>query len=238
VWLERQRDKRLPVDYFLVTFTLPAQLRYLAFTHQRLVFSALFSAATQTLFTFADNAKHLGADIGMTAVLHTHNRKLQFHPHVHVLVPGGGIDHNNTWVRPRYQFLFNHFALAKVFRAKLLHQLDQATLALPANVPAKWLVDCTAVGSAQHALAYLSRYLYRGVIRESDILAHDNGQVTFRYTDSQTHQSMTQTLPGEDFIVAYHPTRLAAAFSPPAHLRLFAPQRQAATTTHSVVLAP
>ena len=200
-WLGRQREKRLPVDYFLVTFTLPAELRTLAFNHQRAVYEALFAAATQTLKTFGLNPKHLGAELGMTAMLHTHNRRLDFHPHLHVLVPGGGIDRDRRcWKRTRYQYLFNEFALATVFRAKRLHELNQAGMTLPTGVPSEWVVDCRHVGKGASALDYLSRYLYRGVIAETNILTNQDGQVTFRYTDSKTDQTDTRTLRGEDFL--------------------------------------
>lgn len=200
-WLDRQREKLLPVDYFLVTFTLPAELRTLAWHHQRQVYTALFRAAVQTLKQFGHHPKHLGADIGMTAVLHTHSRRLSYHPHLHVVVPGGGVDvKQRAWKRTRYRYLFNEFALAKVFRGKLLHEIAKAGLLLPAGVPKQWVVDCRLVGRGESALQYLSRYLYRGVIRESNIIADDNGQVTFRYVDGQTGRIGVETLPVEDFL--------------------------------------
>ena len=200
-WLQRQREKLLPVDYFLVTFTLPAEWRPLAWQHQRRVYAALFRAASQTLKTFGLNPKHLGAEMGMTAVLHTHSRRLSYHPHLHVVVPGGGVDvKQGLWKRARYRYLFNEFALATVFRGKFLHEIADAGLPSPARVPKAWVVDCRLVGRGASALEYLSRYLYRGVIRESNIVADDNGQVTFRYTDGETGQTRTERLPGEAFL--------------------------------------
>ncbi len=200
-WLDRQREKLLPVDYFLVTFTLPAQLRASAFAHQHPYYSVLFSAAVETLKAFGLNPKHLGADMGMTAVLHTHSRTLTYHPHLHVVVPGGGVDgKQRQWKRTRYQYLFNEFALAEVFRGKFLAGIAKAGLSPPANLPKKWVVDCTRAGRGEPALEYLSRYLYRGVISESNVIADHNGQVTFRYTDGDTKQVCTETLPGADFL--------------------------------------
>jgi DNA-directed RNA polymerase subunit M/transcription elongation factor TFIIS len=200
-WLERQREKLLPVEYFLVTFTLPSQLHALVWTHQRQAYAALFAAAIATLKAFGLNPKHLGAEMGMTAVLHTHSRRLTYHPHLHVVVPGGGVDvKQGVWKRTRYRYLFNEIALAKVFRAKFLCELAQSGLIPPAKVPKQWVVDCRHVGRGESALEYLSRYLYRGVISESDILGHSDGQVTFRYTDNETGQIRTETLPGEDFL--------------------------------------
>ncbi len=200
-WLERQREKLLPVNYFLVTFTLPAELRSLAWRNQRQVYAALFRAASQTLKAFGLNPKHLGANIGMTAILHTHSRRLTYHPHLHVVVPGGGVDvKQGVWKRTRYRYLFNEFALAKVFRGKLLHEIDRSGLRSTTPVPKEWVVDCRHAGRGESALEYLSRYLYRGVISTSNIIADHKAQVTFRYTDGETGEICTETLPGEDFL--------------------------------------
>lgn len=200
-WLARQREKLLPVVYFLVTFTSPAQLRPLAFSHQRAVYAALFAAATDALKAFGLNPRHLGARLGMTAVLHTHSRSLDYHPHVHIVVPGGGVDRDRrVWKRTRGEYLFNTFALARVFRAKFLDEITLAGLVLPAMVPTQWVVDCAPAGKGEPALEYLSRYLYRGVIAESNIIADENGQVTFRYIDSDSDEARMLTLSGEDFL--------------------------------------
>jgi len=200
-WLARQREKLLPVDYFLATFTLPAELRSLAWQHQRLVYAALFNAATQTIKAFGLNPKHLGAQMGMTAVLHTHSRRLAYHPHIHVVTPGGGVDiQQGLWKPCSKKYLFNAFALAQVFRGKLMHAIAGAGLKLPEDMPKKWVVDCRHAGRGESALEYLSRYLYRGVVSESSILANQDGKVTFRYTDGKSKKNRTETLPGEDFL--------------------------------------
>lgn len=200
-WLDRQREKLLPVDYFLLTFTLPAELRMLAWQHQRLVYAALFNAATQTIKAFGLNPKHLGAQVGMTAVLHTHSRRLAYHPHIHVVTPAGGVDiKQRLWKSGSRKYLFNAFALARVFRGKLLHEIAKAGLKPLTDIPKKWVVDCRHVGRGETALEYLSRYLYRGVVSESNIVASRNGKVTFRYTDGKSKEARTETLPGEDFV--------------------------------------
>jgi len=200
-WLDRQREKLLPVDYFLLTFTLPAELRDLAWQHQRLVYAALFNAATQTIKAFGLNPKHLGAQMGMTGVLHTHSRRLAYHPHIHVVTPGGGVDiKQSLWKLGSKKYLFNAFALAKVFRGKLLHEIAKAGLKLPSYIPKKWVVDCRHAGRGESVLEYLSRYLYRGVVSESNIVANQNSKVTFRYTDGRSKETRTETLPGEDFV--------------------------------------
>lgn len=200
-WLDRQRSKLLPVDYFMVTFTLPAQLRTLAWRHQRVVYGLLFDCAVSTLKDFGVNPDKLGAELGMTAVLHTHARDKSFHPHIHIIVPGGGVHRlRRCWKKVKGRYLFNEFALARVFRARMLDGLNKAQLPIPASAPGKWVVDCCRVGHGEQALEYLSRYLYRGVIAERDIIAHRNGKVTFRYTESKTGQTRTRTLPGADFL--------------------------------------
>ena len=168
-WLDRQRRKLLPVDYFMVTFTVPALLRPTAQAHPEAVYAALFRAAAETLQGFA--AHKLNAEIGQCAVLHTHNRRLDLHPHVHIVVPGGGIDaRRRQWRKLGGRYLFNAFALARVFRARLLQALHRAGVPIPAGMPPHWVVDCRRVGRGEPALQYLSRYLYRGVIRERDLL--------------------------------------------------------------------
>ena len=200
-WLDRQRTKLLPVEYFMITFTLPFELRALAWHHQTVIYNLLFDTAITTLKDFGRDAQHLGADIGMTAVLHTHSRRLDFHPHLHVIVPGGGVHQaKRQWIKKKGHYLFNAFALAKVFRARFLAALNDAGLPVPTDLPKKWVVHCNAVGKGHTALEYLSVYLYRGVISENNIVADRNGMVTFKYIEARTGNTLTRTLNGEDFL--------------------------------------
>ena len=203
-WLERQRQKLLPVDYFMVTFTLPAQLRSLAWNHQRQVYSLLFREAAETLKTFGNNHKGLNARLGMTGVLHTHSRRLDYHPHVHFVVPGGGINtERKEWRKLKGQYLFNSSNLAKVFRGRLLKALNEAGLLTPKlirSLPKTWVAHCEHVGKGESALKYLSRYLYRGVISDRQIKTSQNGKITFTYRNSETGKTESRTLKGEDFL--------------------------------------
>ena len=200
-WIDRQQGKLLPVAYFLATFTLPYQLRSLTWYYQKRVFSAFFLCVAGTLKDFGLNPKNLGAEIAMTMVLHTHNRRLDFHPHIHVVVPGGGVDkRRRQWKKKKGKYLFNEQAMAKVFRARFLTALNQAGLSIPKSVPPKWVVDCAHVGKGISAIKYLSRYLYRGVISEKNIVSNQNGQVTFKYIESKTGNTRYRTLKGEDFL--------------------------------------
>jgi hypothetical protein len=201
LWLDRQQAKLLPVDYFMATFTLPYELRFLAWKNQPLVYNLLFACASGTLKDFGLNPQNLGAAIGMTAVLHTHNRRLDFHPHVHVVVPGGGVDKaRKQWRKGKTKYLFNAMALAKVFRARFLEASGKAGLRLPISVPQKWVVNCKRAGKGPSALKYLSRYLHRGVIAENNIVSNQNGHITFKYTESRTGKTRYRTVKGQDFL--------------------------------------
>ena len=199
-WLERQRRLQVPAEYFLLTFTLPGELRPLAFQYPRMVYAALFAAAWATVHAFCRNDRQLKGEAGAVAVLHTHSRRLDLHPHVHLAMPAATLDPKNRRWRTKRGYLFNHQALAKVFRGKLLAGLKDEGLSLPAQLPTKWVADCKSVGNGEKALLYLGRYLYRGVLRESDILSSENGQVSFRYRDSQSGETKVRTLPGADFL--------------------------------------
>ena len=201
MWLDRQRAKLLPVEYFMVTFTLPHELRALAWRHQTVMYNILFATASSTLKDFGLTPKHLGADVGMTAVLHTHTRRLGYHPHLHVIVPGGGVDRaKRQWKKKKGKYLFNEFALAKVFRARFLAAMKAAGLSMPDHLPGRWVANCTSVGKGEPALEYLSRYLYRGVIGEKNIVANRDGKVTFRYVESKMANTQYRTLKGEEFL--------------------------------------
>lgn len=199
-WLERQMQKLLPVDYYLVTFTLPFELRSVATSHSAMVLSLLMQCAADTLKRFARNESNLSAKIGMTAVLHTHTRRLAYHPHVHIVVPGGGLNvARNQWRQLKGKYLFNGRALGQVFRGTFLHALSQAGLTLP-TTPTQWIAQCEKVGRGLQALQYLSRYLYRGVIADKNIIDDDGNHITFRYRDSKTKTIEYRTLPGEEFM--------------------------------------
>jgi len=201
LWLDRQQAKLLPVEYFMATFTLPYEIRFLVWDNQALVYNLLFACVSSTLKDFGVNPKNLGANIGMTAILHTHNRRLDYHPHIHVVVPGGGVDKaRKQWKKKKDKYLFNEFALAKVFRARVLEALNKAGLSAPNSLPRKWVVDCTHVGKGLPALKYLSRYLYRGVILENNIVSSKDGNVTFKYVESRSGKTGYRTLKGEDFL--------------------------------------
>ena len=199
-WLERQRAKLLPVDYYLITFTLPAGLRPLVYAHPREAYDLLIRLAWQTLAQFGLNEKALHGNLGATAVLHTHTRALDFHPHVHIVVPAGAIDTTTgRWNIKGGRFLFDHKALAKVFRGKWFAAMTEKGWSVKTDLRKKWVVDCKHVGNGEKALVYLGRYLYRGVLPEKNILRCEDGEVTFRYTDNKGIVRI-RTLAGADFL--------------------------------------
>lgn len=199
-WLDRQLKKQLPVNYYMATFTLPFELRSLALTNRKTVYRILIESATHTLKTFALNKKGFEAELGMCVVLHTHTRRLDYHPHVHIVIPGGGVHRaRREWRTLKESYLFNGFALAIVFRGVFLKALKEAGLGT-IKTPKKWVVQCEKVGKGKEALQYLSRYLYRGVIAHKNIIDNDGESITFQYIDSATKKWKTRTLRGEAFL--------------------------------------
>jgi hypothetical protein len=199
-WLNRQTQKLLPVDYYLVTFTLPFELRAVAKTHSTTVLPLLMQCAAATLKRFGLNEQGVAAELGMCAVLHTHTRRLDYHPHVHLVVPGGGVNVQRTeWRKLKGKYLFNGRALGMAFRGAFLHALSESGVSIP-KTPERWVAQCERVGPGVQALQYLSRYLYRGVISNRHIVGDDGERITFRYQDGKTKRWQTHTLPGEDFM--------------------------------------
>lgn len=200
-WIDNQLNKLLPAPYYLITFTLPSQLRDLAWKNQQRIYSLMFACVQDVLKTFTENDKKLQGAAGFTTILHTHSRALDYHPHIHVVMPGASINKKTRlWRVKSSGYLFNHRALAQVFRAKLLEELVDNNLQVPTNCPKQWVVDCQDVGDGDKALIYLGKYLYRGVIQEKDILKCQDGMVTFRYLHSKTKEYQTRTVTGEHFL--------------------------------------
>lgn len=199
-WFARQQQKLIPVAYFMVTFTLPAQLRRIMWRYQDFLYEVLFKAAADTLKTIAKN--NHGLKIGMTGVLHTHTRALDYHPHIHFIVPGGGIIADKTgvrWQTLKGDYWVNEMALGKVFRGIFLRLLAENGVEIPPDLPKQWVANIKCVGRGKNALLYLSRYLYRGVISQNNIHT-DHQQVRFRYQDSTTKKIRYKTQSGAEFV--------------------------------------
>jgi len=215
-WLAQQRTRLLPVPYFLVTLTVPEQLREPIRAAMRLWYGALLKEGAGALQDLAAQPKHLGAELGITALLQTWTRDLRYHPHVHLLVPGGGLTADGLrWLRVQDpQFFLPQVKLASRFKGRLKAWLQAEAPELLARVPAKawalkWVADIQAVGSGEAALKYLAAYLCRPPLHESQLAswdppATDSGatsapHVTFRYRENDGTQKRC-TVSGEEFV--------------------------------------
>jgi len=203
-WMDKQRGHLLPCSYFLVTFTLPDELRKLARSHPRIVYGLLMKAAADALQKLANDPRFLGARIGALAVLHTWTRAMLLHPHVHMLVTAGGLSADHTWVDSKHsQFLVPVEALSVIFRAKICAGLNKAGLlgSVPPSLwKKKWVVHCQPAGRGEKVLEYLGRYVFRIAITNSRLESFENGQVRFRYCDNRTQQIRHVTLSALEFI--------------------------------------
>jgi len=203
-WLAQQRTRLLPVPYFLVTFTVPEELREPIRAARKLWYGALLRESAGALQDLAADPKYLGAELGLTAMLQTWTRDLRYHPHVHLLVPGGGLTANRLHWVPKDEFLVPQVKLAARFKGRLKAWLKQAEPELFRQVPAKvwwlkWVVDVQPVGSGEAALNYLAKYLCQPPLREHQLERADATGVTFRYrTNDGTVQRATVS--GREFL--------------------------------------
>jgi hypothetical protein len=224
VWLEARRQELLPVEYFHVVFTVPHELAPLAAAHPVLFYNILFRAVRETLLQVAATPRHLGAQIGGLMVLHTWGQSLELHPHVHAIVPGGGLSPDGRrWVSCKPGFFLPVRVLSRLFRGKLLAFLRQAydheglswtgglaPLADPqlfARFLAplyqkEWAVYAKPpFGGAEQSLKYLARYTYRVAISNERIESLEDGQITFRYKDYlHGHRLRRMTLTSHEFL--------------------------------------
>jgi Putative transposase/Transposase zinc-binding domain len=206
-WLQRQRARLLlPVPYFLVTFTVPEEIRLFIRSNQKLALDLFFAVTSQALQDLAGNPRLLGAHLGMLGVLHTWSRTLVYHPHIHYLVPGGGLSADGrTWVPARPNFLLPVKALGAHVRTLFRDRLQREHPELFALVPAKvwrrhWNVDSRAAGSGENALRYLSRYVFKTATSNRIVHRLPDGRVLWPYRDSQTGQPATITLAPLDWM--------------------------------------
>ncbi len=203
-WTERQKAMLLPVAHFMATFTLPQGLRRLTRSNQKLLYDLIFQASSQALQKLASDPRYVGGTLGMVGVLQSWSRDLRYHPHVHYLIPAGGLaPDGRTWRMARHNYLLPEKPLAKIFRAKFRDLLKRAGLFHQVQREIwrqNWVVDIIPVGTGEAALKYLAPYIFRVAISNKNILDLKDDQVTFRYRDSKTNTTRTATLPAERFI--------------------------------------
>jgi len=203
-WLQKQQALLLPVGYFLLTFTLPAELRSVARSNQKLIYNTLFSSAASALQLLGSDPRFIGGQMGFLGVLHTWGRDLSYHPHVHFLVPAGGLSYDDLrWLPCRKKFLVSVKALSKLFRAKFRDTLKKTPLFSQVASTVwlkKWVVHSQPVGRGDTALRYLAPYIFRVAISNNRLLSMDNGLVRFRYKASGAKHFSVSTLPADTFI--------------------------------------
>ena len=206
-WLRSQRELLLPVRYFHVVFTLPAELRFIIRSHQKPLLAALFRAAFESLSALCCDPRHLGGRVGALAVLHTWSRTLDWHPHIHMLVPGGALDDGGAWRtarRRKKEFLVPVKALAKKFRGRFLFLARKAvpTVQLPdLQRKRKWNVFCKpSVQGPERVLEYLGRYVQKTALSNHAIMECADRTVAFRYRDSKDQRVRKMTLPPGEFL--------------------------------------
>ena len=192
------------MPHFLVTFTLPDCLRKLARSHQKLIYNILFRTSSAALQQLALDPRWVGGQLGLVGVLQTWTRDLHYHPHVHYLVPAGGLSADGQWLPAKHlRFLVPVKALGKIFRAKFRDALQKTPLYQQVPPPTwkqNWVVHCEPTGSGQAVLKYLAPYIFRVALSNNRILKLNHGQVTFRYQDGHTKTRKVTTLPAEEFI--------------------------------------
>ena len=225
-WLAEREAELLPVPYFHVVYTLPSELRDVAYQNKRVVYGLLMQAAAETTLAIAANPRHLGARVGITSVLHTWGSAMTHHPHVHMIVPGGGLSEDGSrWVHARQDFLVHVNLLARLFRGKLIARLIDAHAAgqlqffnalahladgrtfrrfLGPLRQRRWIVYCKAPFAGPEAvLRYLARYTHRVAISNRRLVAAEHGGVSFRWKDYRIDgpgRWKTMTLTAAEFI--------------------------------------
>jgi Putative transposase/Transposase zinc-binding domain len=223
-WIQARRRELLPSPYVHVVFTLPPQLVALALQNKKVIYGLLLRASAETLLQVARNPRHLGADIGFFSVLHTWNQKLQLHPHVHCVVPAGGLSLDHTrWIRSRPHFFLPIQVLRRGFRGKFvaalksafehgqLHLSGNLALLTQPKIFAAWLrplfrkdwivYSKPPFGGPDYVLQYLGRYTHRVAISNHRLVSWADGQVTFRWRDSAHHnEHKLMTLSMDEFL--------------------------------------
>ena len=204
-WLERQLKRQLPGHHFMMTFTVPQEIRDFIRSHQRIAYAAMFAASAEAMKKLAEDPKYIGADLpGFFGVLHTWGRQLQYHPHIHYVVPGGALSSKDgRWHPSNPTFYLPVMALSPIFRAKFRDRMMKAGLLdqIPAEVWRKeWNVNCQAVGEAEGSIKYLAPYVFRVAIADSRIIKVAEGKVYLRYKKQKSNRWRTLVLGVMEFI--------------------------------------
>ena len=227
-WLETQTDRLLPCPYFLLTFTVPAALRPWIRSQKRVAYAALFEASSEAIKTLAADPKYVGtAQPGFFGVLHTWGRSLDYHPHVHYVVPGGGISADGrTWLPSRAHFFVAVRPLSILFRAKFRDTLARAGLLTGVDSAVwrqDWVVHSQAVGDGRASLKYLAPYVFRVAISDRRIVSYDDDSVTFSYRKSGSNRWRRMTLDPTEFLRRFLQHVLPTGFQRVRHYGFLSP---------------
>lgn len=256
-WLEAQQSYLLDVPYYHVVFTLPAAIADVAYQNKAIVYDLLFKVSSQTMLTIAADKKHLGAKIGMTSVLHTWGSAMVHHPHVHMIVPGGGLNDEGQWISCKPGFFLSVRVLSRLFRRLFCDQLLKThkagklkffgkhsdltdakafTAFLKPHQKTDWVVCAKQpIAGPKAVLAYLSRYTHRVAISNSRLIKMDRQTVTFKWKDYRSKQHTCQkamTLTAHEFIRRFLIHVLPNRFHRIRHTGLFASQSRKANIDH------
>ncbi len=204
-WLEKQKTKLLPCNYFLVTFTVPEELRRLVRSNQAVCYSAIFNAASTAMKRLAQDKRFIGCNTpGFTGVLHTWSRDLNYHPHVHFIVPGGGLDKTKSkWLSSKPNFFVHVKPLSRMYKRLFKEELHSHGLdsLVPEQVWRKeWVVNSRAVGAGEATLKYLANYVFRVAISNNRIISFDENSVKFRYRKTKSKRWRTMVLKPMEFL--------------------------------------
>ena len=204
-WLERQLDRQLPGHHFMITFTVPEDLRPTIKSNQRACYSALFTSSSSSIKKLVKDDKYMGGDLpGFFGVLHTWGRTQVYHPHIHYIAPGGAIStKDGRWHPSRIDFYLPVQALSKIFRAKFRDEMVKAGLfdSIPSQVwEQEWNVNCKAVGESRASIKYLAPYVFKVAISNHRIVKVEDHTVTFRYRKTHSNRWRTMTLDALEFI--------------------------------------
>jgi len=208
-WLDQAGLLLLPVEHFMVTFTLPEPLRSVARSRQKLCYGLLMRCAAEALQSLGYDPAWVGGQLAMMGVLHSWSRDLNYHPHVHMIVAGGGLwPAEELWLQARKDFLMPARALSPVFAAKFRDGLKKSSPEVYAMMAPKvwknpWVVHIQNIGTGEHALKYLAQYIFRPAISNKRILEMSDGKVSFGYRDSKTRKWRTMRLEAMEFIRRY-----------------------------------
>lgn len=221
-WLETQLKKSLPVKYTMLTFTVPALIRSFCRANQQAAYAAMFKASSESIKLLLKDPRLVGADLpGFTGVLHTWGRQLPYHPHIHYIIPAGGISADRKqWIAARNSFYLPVRALSKIYRAKFKAQMERLGLVdqIDSNAwGADWVVNCQAVGAPEASLKYLAPYIFRVAISDNRILAVKDRKVTFCYRKTGSRRLRKTTMNVMDFISRFLQHVLPAGFMKVRH---------------------